>query len=96
MGLFGRKGLEMAKLRRRRRKPLNGSAHRLRGCPLTRNLSGWCHGYCAPHEGRGICGRVAPHAVIGRTQAAIIKQQTGAIVPQGLARIPVGEGAHST
>ena len=75
----------MAKLRRRRRKPLTSNARRLRGCPLTRNLSGWCHGYCAPHEGKGLCGRVAPHALVGRTQVAIIKQQTGVSVQQGYA-----------
>ena len=65
----------MARLRRHRRKPLRSSAHRLRGCPLTRNLSGWCHGYCAPIHGRGVCGRIAPHAILGRTQQASLRQR---------------------
>jgi hypothetical protein len=30
-----------------------------------------CRGLCEPIEGLGICGRLAPHAMIGRTQKAI-------------------------
>jgi hypothetical protein len=42
------------------------------GCPLTRNRSAWCFRLCAPDlEGRGQCGRVAPHALTGRIQAGI-------------------------
>jgi hypothetical protein len=31
----------------------------------------WCRGLCTPVDGHGLCGRIAPHAMIGRTQAAI-------------------------
>jgi len=31
----------------------------------------FCRGLCEPIEGHGHCGRLAPHAMIGRTQAAI-------------------------
>ena len=35
--------------------------------------AGACRGLCEPStEGDGLCGRLAPHALIGRTQAAII------------------------
>lgn len=30
-----------------------------------------CRGLCEPIEGVGTCGRLAPHAMIGRTQRAI-------------------------
>ena len=41
------------------------------GCPLTRNLSGWCFRICRPKEGLGYCGRQAPHTVRGRIQRGI-------------------------
>lgn len=41
------------------------------GCPLTKNQSLWCHRLCVPKKGIGFCGRVAPHAVVGRTARAI-------------------------
>jgi hypothetical protein len=31
----------------------------------------WCMGLCEPVEGDGLCGRPAPHLLVGRTQAAI-------------------------
>jgi acyl-coenzyme A thioesterase PaaI-like protein len=44
----------------------------LLGCPLTNNLSGWCFNLCSPDDNkRGVCGRIAPHALKGRTQLAI-------------------------
>lgn len=43
------------------------------GCPLTKSHALWCHGLCAPKDGIGVCGRVAPHTVQGRTQLAILK-----------------------
>ena len=43
------------------------------GCPLTKSHSLWCHRLCVPKEGIGFCGRVAPHAVTGRTQEAILR-----------------------
>jgi hypothetical protein len=42
------------------------------GCPLTANRSPWCFRLCVPDaKGCGRCGRVAPHALKGRTQLAI-------------------------
>ena len=43
------------------------------GCPLTKSQSLWCHALCTPKEGVGMCGRVAPHALIGATGEAILK-----------------------
>jgi hypothetical protein len=43
------------------------------GCPLTKSHSLWCHGLCAPKNGIGLCGRIAPHTVPGKTQMAILK-----------------------
>jgi len=47
------------------------------GCPLDRNRATWCRGLCKPLHGLGVCGRLAPHALRGRTQRAIarLKQQ---------------------
>ena len=41
------------------------------GCPLTKNRSAWCYRLCAPEDGLGLCGRIAPHALRGRTDLAI-------------------------
>jgi len=43
------------------------------GCPLTKSHALWCHGLCVPKNGIGVCGRIAPHTVQGRTQMAILK-----------------------
>ncbi len=45
------------------------------GCPLTKSHSLWCHRLCVPEGGIGVCGRVAPHAVMGRTAEAILKHK---------------------
>jgi len=45
------------------------------GCPLTKSHSLWCHGFCVPKKGIGLCGRVAPHTVTGKTQIAIMKHK---------------------
>ena len=47
--------------------------YRVLGCPLTKSHALWCHGLCAPKDGIGVCGRIAPHTVQGRTQMAILK-----------------------
>ena len=47
--------------------------YRVLGCPLTKSHALWCHGLCAPKDGVGVCGRIAPHTVQGRTQMAILK-----------------------
>lgn len=54
------------------RVPNNGSNRKVWGCPRTKNRSNWCYRMCVPHDGRGQCGRVAPHAGMGRTQQAIL------------------------
>ena len=41
------------------------------GCPRTRSRTNWCYAFCVPADGHGACGRVAPHAIMGRTQTAI-------------------------
>ncbi len=45
------------------------------GCPLTKSRTPWCFGLCEPVDGIGVCGRVAPHALIGRTQEAILRHK---------------------
>jgi len=41
------------------------------GCPRTKNRSNWCYALCVPRGVIGECGRVAAHAIHGRTQRAI-------------------------
>lgn len=42
------------------------------GCPLTKNRTAWCFRICDPDaDGKGQCGRLAPHGLKGRTQLAI-------------------------
>jgi hypothetical protein len=53
--------------RRRGRLP----EYRTLSCPFNGHQVGWCRGLCLPIHGRGTCGRPAPHAMVGRTQAAI-------------------------
>ena len=31
----------------------------------------WCRNICTPIGDRGDCGRLAPHSIIGKTQAAL-------------------------
>lgn len=46
--------------------------HTVVRCPLNGHQAGACRGLCEPSpEGDGLCGRLAAHALIGRTQAAI-------------------------
>ena len=42
-------------------------------CPMVGHQASWCRGLCRPLEGRGICGRLAPHAMLDRTQRAILR-----------------------
>ena len=44
-------------------------------CPLNGHQAGWCRGLCKPIGTRGLCGRVAPHSLQGRTQLAIAAYQ---------------------
>jgi len=36
-------------------------------CPYNGHQVSFCRGLCEPIEGHGHCGRLAPHAMIGRT-----------------------------
>ncbi|MGD8894500.1 MAG: hypothetical protein PVJ73_00545 [Acidobacteriota bacterium] len=52
--------------------------HTVLRCPLNGHQVGACRGLCTPSpEGDGLCGRLAPHALIGRTQAAIAEHREG-------------------
>lgn len=69
----------MSLLRKRKR----SSRRRVRGlrtyttvrCPLAGHQVGWCRGLCTPVGTQGLCGRVAPHSLQGRTQRAISEYQ---------------------
>jgi len=42
------------------------------GCPLTQSNSAWCYRMCVPDKnGKGYCGRIAPHSVKSRIQIGI-------------------------
>jgi hypothetical protein len=46
------------------------------GCPRTKSRSTWCHAHCVPSaDGLGDCGRLAGHALLGRTQLAILEHK---------------------
>lgn len=67
--------------------------HTVLRCPLNGHQVGACRGLCTPSpEGDGLCGRLAPHALIGRTQAAIAgheeKKEDDLRLRQGLPRRP--------
>lgn len=49
------------------------------GCPMVRYRAAWCMSLCEPIRGIGTCGRLAPHAMLGKTQKAILqyKNRTG-------------------
>jgi hypothetical protein len=40
-------------------------------CPLNGHQVSWCRQLCVPIAEHGVCGRLAPHAMKGRTQLAI-------------------------
>ena len=65
----------MAKRRIVRRGRSKVPEYRVLGCPLTKSNALWCHGLCVPKNGVGLCGRIAPHTVQGRTQIAIMKHK---------------------
>ena len=63
----------MAKLKKIRTR-VHGSVREYTylGCSMTRNRSPWCYRSCQPDaKGHGVCGRLAPHSLKGRTQQAI-------------------------
>jgi hypothetical protein len=67
--------IEMAKRRVVKRERKTVPEYTVRGCPLTKSHSLWCHSLCIPKNGIGLCGRIAPHTVTGRTQIAILKHK---------------------
>lgn len=60
----------LLKPRRKPRRPIR--PYTTLHCVAARNQVGWCRGLCNPLDGRGACGRVAPHSLLGRTQTAIL------------------------
>jgi hypothetical protein len=40
-------------------------------CPLNGHQVSFCRQLCEPVDEHGLCGRLAPHAMVGRTQLAI-------------------------
>jgi len=69
----GKEIIGMAKRRLVKRERKGVPEYTVLGCPLTKSHSLWCHALCVPKKGIGLCGRVAPHTVTGRTQMAILK-----------------------
>ncbi len=55
--------------RKRSGRPL--PPYRTLSCPSYGHRITWCRMLCTPIAGKGDCGRPAPHAMVGRTQAAI-------------------------
>jgi len=56
---------------RNRRRRATFRTYTIIECPYNGHQVSFCRGLCEPVEGKGHCGRLAPHAMIGRTQAAI-------------------------
>ncbi|MFH1763869.1 MAG: hypothetical protein ABIF09_06735 [Gemmatimonadota bacterium] len=67
--------IEMANRRVVKRERKRVPEYTVRGCPLTKSRSLWCHSLCVSKDGIGLCGRLAPHTVTGRTQIAILKHK---------------------
>jgi hypothetical protein len=69
----------MALLRPREERPELRTLRRTHGvlrCPLNGHQAGACRGLCEPSpDGYGLCGRLAPHALMGRTQTAIAEHE---------------------
>jgi hypothetical protein len=64
------------------------------GCPLTRQRSAWCFRLCQPDEnGKGQCGRVAPHGLVGRTAIAIARHQARTARHESLEQLYLTAGA---
>jgi hypothetical protein len=61
----------MALLRPRPDRPSRLPEYTVLCCPANGHQVSWCRGLCVPHDGIGQCGRLAPHAMTGRTQQAI-------------------------
>jgi hypothetical protein len=45
-------------------------------CPMNGHQVSFCRGLCTPSScGVGLCGRLAPHALVGRTQVAVAEYE---------------------
>lgn len=44
---------------------------------MTRSRTNWCYRMCVPVNGLGLCGRIAPHTLRGRTDLAIERYLAG-------------------
>ncbi len=50
------------------------------GCPMTKNRTPWCFRMCKiDKDGKGQCGRPAPHSFRGNIQIGIDKYKSGRI-----------------
>ena len=64
--------LEMPLLRpKSERKRTTLRAYTVITCPYNGHQVSMCRGLCEPEGEYGHCGRIAPHRLVGRTQAAI-------------------------
>ena len=59
-----------------------------RSCPFNGHQVSACLRLCQPIGDNGVCGRIAPHAMIGRTQAAIARYEA----QRGLSNRAAGQG----
>ena len=58
-------------------------------CPLNGHQVSFCRGLCTSSAlGRGLCGRLAPHGLIGRTQAAIAAHERRRRAADAEAKLP--------
>ncbi len=67
------RGETMLLLKNLTKSPGSLPAYRSLACPYNGRQVSFCRGLCAPIAGRGTCGRLAPHAMLGRTQLAIAR-----------------------
>jgi hypothetical protein len=42
-------------------------------CKMVGHQVSWCRFLCTPIDGRGLCGRIAPHGLKSKTQRAIAR-----------------------
>lgn len=53
--------------------------YRTLACPHNGRQVSFCRGLCQPIAGVGTCGRLAPHALLGRTQLAIARHLSATV-----------------
>ena len=64
--------MALLRAKRGRRKGRGLRAYTVLRCPYNGHQVSFCRGLCEPIDGKGHCGRIAAHAMIGRHQAAIM------------------------